>query len=359
MNISELHQGLSEIADEITEDSGARLDSVTRRVRRARTFKAAGTVLTSCAAVMAIIFLLNWGGLTNPDDTPAVSQPIGNLATVRDGGLLVYTDAGGVRMLGEKVADRGARSVRVTVTPRTGNVGWTQFCAPPTSTLLRYHLTVNGKPVPSTVLERLRYTGATQLSRPNTTCDAVDQPMQVQRTLSLSPTGNIAAWRLFDVRPGLPATFTLSVTSTHDAAGRQALAQATLRLGVFEKPRHPVLSHGVWIDRHIVDPAAARGAYRLVHRKFVRVEPGRTELKVPVPRTGEQIYVRTFVVGGEGSGVALRPGAGTPHPLATAQGPWRAEKSFAAGTSMAQAAVAIVPAGTRRQVAMLVYSRYQ
>lgn len=358
MNISELQHALNVIADEVTDDSNTRLASVSRRVRVARTSKVVGTIVTTCAAAMALVFLPSWGGLPDSDHPSPAAKPFGNLTTVRDGDLLVYTNAGGVRLLGEKVGAQGARSIRLTVTPRTGNLGWSQLCALPEPGPLQYHLTVNGKGVPSAVLERLRYTGAAKLSRPNSACDKAGQPMQVQRTLSLSPTGNVAAWRSFDVQPGVPATFALSVTSTGDAAGRAALARATLRLGVFEKPRHPVLSHGVWADRHIVDPAAARGAFRLVHRQFVRVQPGRTQLSVAVPHTGEQIYLRTFVVGGEGSGVVLRRGAATPNDLATATGPWRVEKLVAAGTSTVQAAVAIVPAGAQRQVAMLVYSRY-
>jgi hypothetical protein len=183
--------------------------------------------------------------------------------------------------------------------------------------------------------------------------------MQVERLLSSSPTGNVHAWRAFHIQPGVPAIFRLSVTSTDDAAGRAALARATLQLGVFEIPRHPARSRGVWIERHIVDPAAARGAFVLVHRKFTRIGPGRHALTVPVPADGQQIYVRTFVVRGEGSGITLKPGPRTHNELQSAVGPWSVEKSIDSGPSTVRVALATVPRGVERRVGMLVYVRYE
>src|SRR5262249_20090595 len=114
-----------------------------------------------------------------------------------------------------------------------------------------------------------------------------------------------------------------------------------------------------WIERHMVDPAAARGAFLLVDRQFDTVGPGRTTITVPLPDNGHQLYVRTFVVRGEGSGILLRHGETTAGELAAADGRWSIERSIAPGATTAKSAVAIVPPGTRRVVATLVYERYQ
>jgi hypothetical protein len=184
--------------------------------------------------------------------------------------------------------------------------------------------------------------------------------MQVERSLSISPAGNMGAWRRLGIRPGQPASFELSVTASHDAAGQDALADVRPMLAVFEIPRHPVHTHGIWLDRHIVDPPAAKGAFKLVHRKFVTLEPGTTQLSVPVPQNGKQLYVRTFVKNGEGSGVILQQGAPTRNELDVSLGDWDVEKSIATGPSEVRAAVASVPRDIDRQVvvAILVYVRY-
>jgi hypothetical protein len=362
MNISELNQALNAIADEVTDDSKTRLASVNRRVRVARRSKVAGTIVTTCAAVMAFVFLPNWGDLPGTDQTgPAATAVFGNLDTVRDGNLLFYKDAGGVRLLKERVGAAGAHSVSFSVTPRSGNIGWTQPCPRLGAGPVQFHLSVNGSEVPGAALESRRYTGAARLSGPNTTCDDVTSPLQVARVLSFSPTGNVAAWQRFEVHPEQPSLFTLSVTAPDTPAGHAALAKATVALAVYEIPRHPVHARitNTWVERHIVDPPAASGAFKLAHRKFVKVGPGRTQLSVPVPHTGKQIYVRTFVVHGEGSGITLGQGAPTRNELKTVSGPLSVEKSIAAGPSTVRAAVATVPAGVTHWVAILVYVRYQ
>lgn len=361
MNITELNQALTEIADEVTDDSRTRLASVTRRVQIARRGKVAGTIVTTCAALTAFLFLPNWHGGETTAQTPAAGRSLGSLTTVTDGDLLVYTDAGGSRLLGEKVGARGDHSISLTVTPRTGNLGWTQLCQTAAVKGLHYHLSVNGKPVPSAVLDNLRYTGTSRLSRPNTTCDRLSPPMQVQRSLSLSPTGNVAAWRTFKIRPQVPATFTLSVTSSNDTGGRAALAKASLRLGVFELPRHPAHAHGLWVERHVVDPAGARGAFVLVDRELRTVGPGRTQLTVPAPaRASEaELYVRTFVIHGDRAHVQLQQGAANPREIGTARGPWHVAKYLHPGPATVQAGLVIVPSAVERRVAILVYSRYQ
>lgn len=359
MNISELHQALNEIADEVSDDSRTRLASVTRRVRIARRGKVAGTLVTTCAAIAALVFLPSWKGAESPHQTPAAARVVGSLATITDGDLLVYTDAGGSRLLGEKVGSRGDTSISVIVLPRTGNLGWTQLCQSESVPGLRYHLSVNGKPVPSAALNSLRYTGADSLSRLNTTCDQPSPPMQVERSLSLSPTGNMAAWRAFDVQPHLPARFTLSATSTDDAQGQAALSRASLRLGVFEVPTHPVHANGIWVQRHLVDPAPARGAFVLVHHEALLVAPGRTQLTLPVPVSNAELYVRTFVVHGSVAGVDIEPGAANPREIATAKGRWHLATHLHPGQSTVQAGLAVVPPGVERRVVVLVYARYQ
>jgi hypothetical protein len=359
MNISELNQALSSIADEVTDDSRTRLDSVARRVRTARRSKVAGTIVTTCAVVLGLAFLPDWGALPGDNQAPSAAKSFGSLNTIRSDDRLIYRDAAGARLLNARSGAVGADSLHLSITSKTGNIGWTQPCPGQSAGPLQYHLSVNGSTVPGSALERLRYTGADRLSAPNTTCDVARSPLQVARMLSFSPTGNMNAWRTFDVRPDQPALFSLRVTAPETAAGRAALAKAQLTLAVFDVPRHPVHSHGMWVERHIVDPPGATGAFKLVHQRFVKVDPGRTQLTVPAPHSGKQIYVRTFVVRGKGSGVVLRPGAPTPEELNAASGDWSVEKSIQPGPSTLRAAVATVPAGTRHLVAILVYVRYQ
>ena len=156
-----------------------------------------------------------------------------------------------------------------------------------------------------------------------------------------------------------PALFTLSVTAPTTAAGRAALAKARLALAVFEIPRHPELAHGMWVDRHIVDPPAASGAFKLVHRKFVTVGARRH----PAQRAGPALAVGRSTCAPSWSrarGRASRCGKG-PRPATSSDHlrPWSVEKSIAAGPSKVRAAVATVPAGVSRWVAILVYERYQ
>lgn len=359
MNIQQLSDALNAIADEVTDDSKTRLASVDRRVQLVKRGKVAATVVTTCAAVLALVFVPNWAQLTASDPTPAAAKSFGSLATVKQGGVVAYRDAAGVRLLKAKSAPVGTDSLSVSVTPKTTNLGWTQPCRTPATGHLQYHLAVNGTPVPSAVLESLRYTGAAQLSRSNVTCDEPHAPMQVQRILSLSPDGNQAAWKHFRVQTNVPATFTLSVTAADDAEGRQALASVKLQLGVFEVPRHPVLAHGVWIARHIVDPPGASGAFELVRRKFQTIGAGHTPLTVPTgPGAHKQLYVRTFLIHGQGSAATLQPGPTTPYQLRLAStGPWDVEKLLSAGVTKVPAAVAVAPTGAEGRVAMLVYRR--
>jgi len=129
MNLSELNQALHEIADEVTDDSRTRLASVTRRVEVARRSRMAATIVTTCAALAALVLLPNWGVLPESDSGPSADHTtFGSLATVRDGDYLIYSDAGGVRLLDSRVGSAGTATVRLSVTPRRGNLGWTQPC---------------------------------------------------------------------------------------------------------------------------------------------------------------------------------------------------------------------------------------
>jgi len=197
------------------------------------------------------------------------------------------------------------------------------------------------------------------VSRPNSGCDVVGSPIQSERSLSVSPSGNIAAWHRLGIAPGRAARFTLTVTAPDDPAGRAALARARPALAIFERPGDRTPDHGLWIDRHIVDPPAAKGSFTLVRREFVTLAAGTTRLTVPVPEHGGQVYVRTFVKNGERSGVTLSAGQVTDQDLRAFVAPWSIEKLFAAGSSTVPAAVATVPKGARpnAMVAILVYVR--
>jgi hypothetical protein len=358
MKISELSQGLRTIADEVTDDSGTRLASVVRRAQIARRSKVAGTVVTTAVIAAAVVLLPNWD--RDPaSDTPPVASGPGSLATVKDGDQLLYKDAGGIRLLGEKVGDPGDDSISVTVTPKAGNLAWTQPCQAPPTKELTYHLAVNGADVPAGVLDSLRYTGTTRMSRSNATCDQPRQPMQAERSLSLSPRGNVAAWRKLNVTPGAPATFTLSVTATQDPAGLAALAETDLRFAVFELPMHPLHVHGIWVARHVVDPPGARGAFTLVHHDLVTVGPGSTQLTVSAPSSDGEIYVRSFAVHGQRSGVEMAAGAGNPREINTVQRSWSVATYLHAGPTTIRAGLANVPGGDERRVMILVYARYQ
>jgi hypothetical protein len=358
MKISELSEGLRTIADEVTDDSGTRLASVVRRAQLARRSKVAGTVVTTAAVAAVVAFLPTWDRDPVADKPPVASGP-GTLATVKDGDQLFYKDAGGTRLLGERVGERGDTSISVTVTPRVGNLGWTQPCQSTVAPALTYHLAVDGKDIPAGILDRLRYTGASGLSRTNATCDQPRQPLRAERSLSLSPTGNVAAWRSLGITPGISTTFTLSVTAADDPTGRAALARASLRLGIFELPRHPLHIHGIWLARHIVDPPGARGAFVLVRHDYVTVGPGTTPLSVSAPASDGELYVRSFAVHGQRSDVELTAGAGNPREIQTVQRTWSIASYLHAGPTTIRAGVAQVPPGDKRRIMIVVYSRYQ
>jgi len=369
MNLDELHSALTSIADEVSDDSTARLSSVSRRVRATRRRQTLAVFATVCGIAVAFALFPQWSGLLRPDATaPADTAELGSLTTVRDGDLLVYKNAGGVRLLGEKVGKVGARSVNVTIVPTNGNIGWSEFClgdglkysvASPADAGLEFHLLVNGAEVPTAILDRLRYTGVSQLTRSNATCDDRAEPMQVARTLAVAPDANIAAWADLGVTPKKTATITLSATANDNADGRAALAATKLELGVFEKPLHPIKKHRVWIDRHIVDPGDARGAFQLVDWSFQSVTSGRHDLTIPMPTTDRQVYVRTFVVRNQDSGITLQHGSNTKGELGSTRSALHIERLVEPGASMVHAAVAIVPPDTERQIAILVYVRYQ
>jgi len=276
-----------------------------------------------------------------------------------------------VRLLGQKVGKVGAKSVSVTIVPKTGNLGWGELClgpragglkysvTNPAEAGLQYHLLVNNVEVPSAVLERLRYTGASRLTRSNATCDDNAEPMQVARTLALSPDANIAAWADLGVTTKKTSTITLSATANDNADGHAALAATQLELGVFEKPLHPIHKHGVWLDKRVVDPGEARGAFELVSKSFQTVSAGRHPLTVDMPDTDRQVYVRAFVVDDHDSGIMLRHGPNTKGELGSTHTALHVERLIAPGASTAHAAMAIVPPDTERVIAILVYVRYQ
>ena len=129
MNIAELNQALHAIADEVTDDSKTRLASVDPSHADRPPEQGGRNHRDDLPVVMALVFLPNWRGLSDSDPAPQADNSLfGSLATVRTGDLLIYKDAGGVRLLKARVAVRWAPTRERHRDAEDRELGWTQPC---------------------------------------------------------------------------------------------------------------------------------------------------------------------------------------------------------------------------------------
>jgi hypothetical protein len=228
-------------------DSRTRLAGIDAKVAAARRTRLLSSVTAVVAAVVvatvAIPAINRDQGSRPPTSKPTPSTPDPDrwlrsvpvrmddtsLPTLKDNGVVFYTDAAGMDLLAERVGEWGATSLNFSVTPATLNLTYTAGCwmrkvGPDDGT--RVATFVNGHRVPS-------WTNSCLPDRhgPLSGLDMLGEG---------SPAENSQRWAALGVRVGQPTEITMRLRGSPTG-----IAHSQLIAGVFTAP--PVLRiHGNW-----------------------------------------------------------------------------------------------------------------
>jgi hypothetical protein len=262
MNIDDLKQTLSSMADEVDATDGPdrlrAIDGLVRSARRQRVSVGLGVVAVAAVGGLLVPTVLNGG-----DGPPAASHS--QLPTIEDNGVRFYTSPAGNMLLGEKVGTPGQRSVSLRVTPTTSDLSYQSLCKQPgdDSGKLVYNVTINGKDIASQ------------------SCNNTGEPVDAGSRFGFSPRGNIRFWRNdAGVVPGRPMT--LRITARPGARTTPGSAPIQLGIALYAMTGPTVEDHGVWFGQQAV---YAGHTYQLESRTFRRVDGlrGQVELALPAP----------------------------------------------------------------------------
>ncbi len=236
MNIDELKQTLTEVADEVDDRGGLdRLTGVDHKVTARRRTAAVGMTLAAVITAVAVAIVptvLDGSDSTSPADQ--TGKQTSSLPTITDRGTTFYTSPGGAALLGHVVSEPGQREVSFTFTPDTLNLTWEQFCWDPNRAGgehgAEYSTFVNGHPLG----------GSTCAGGP-------DGPISGTSSFgSGSPRSNGSGWAGLGVRVGKPSTFTVRITKHADHSVASQLGAAIYA----HAPQ--VHDAGVWYDQQVV-----------------------------------------------------------------------------------------------------------
>jgi hypothetical protein len=261
MNVDELRSGLTTLAAQVdvepatvAADAHARLARVDRLVARARRLR----VAAAAGAAVAVVSAAGLVASELPRDS--ATPPASGLSTVEDNGVSLYASPAGGVLVGHVVGDPGARTLTLTVTPKSLDLAWSVECANATASdgpLPRrspdeFSLSVNGHPISSGSCD-----------------DVIDRtPMNADSYFGFgAPKGNVVGWRDLGLRVGQPSTFTVRRTSPTTEGRNPQLA-----LGLWQRgPQNH--DSGVWYPHELIvdgatyvsesistDPFAARRA---------------------------------------------------------------------------------------------------
>ena len=298
MNIDELKQTLSQVADEVDDRGGHdRLAGVDHKVATRRRSITVGTAVAAVITIAAVAIApsLVGGSGTPPADSNRTRTS--SLPTITDRGTAFYTSPGGAALLGHVVARPGQREVSFTFTPKTLNLTWEQFCWDPDRSRgghgADYSTFVNGHPLG----------GSTCAGRP-------DGPIAGTSSFGGgSPHSNAAGWARLGVRVGKPSTFTVRITEHADRSVAPQLGGAVYAHAPQEH------SAGVWYDRQIV---YLGHTYDAAVMKSATVSGRLTRVSVDLPPSDTKLYVfqgvtnlngQLKLVAGGGSGMGLPRGS--------------------------------------------------
>lgn len=272
MNINELKQSLSTMADDADDDvhPTARLAAVDRKVsaQRRRTAVATGAAVAIAVAAVAIApNIIDRSADTVPADR---TDP---LPTVSQHGVSLYKAPGGARLIAYAVARPGEHSVDVTFTPTTSDLSWTDFCydagVSRIDTGAEFGLAINGH----------------ELSW--STCNGTAEgPLGAEGGFAESPTANARVFsHRYGVRAGQPSTVTVHLTRHVD---RGVAPQPGI--AIYERaPRQQV--KGIWFDREVVFKGHT---YRILDADVATLN-GRNDVRahVTLPRSEQPLYAVT------------------------------------------------------------------
>lgn len=272
MNIDELKQALTSVADDAADRGGVeRLAGVDRKISVRRRTTAAGTALAAVITVTAVAIapnLLGSNDHTPPadsDNKPAPTSP----PTITDKGTSFYTSPAGATLLGHVVAQPGEREVSFRFTPDNLNLSWEQFCwdrgVQPSARGLDYGAFINGHP----------WLSASCGGGPG-------EPVAGTSSFGDSPATNAKGWARLGVQVGQPSIVTLRITGhSHRLIAPQ--------LGAAVYTHAPqVRNGGVWYDRQVL---YLGHTYQAVAMRSAALSGRLTRVSVDLPASAEKLYV--------------------------------------------------------------------
>ncbi len=272
MNIDELRQSLSAIAEEARPDATTpdeRIDAVDQLVKDHRRNSVVGAVAAAAVAIAAVAIAP--AVLGGSDSTEPAHHTDNGLPAVVERGTAFYTQPAGSTLIGHEVAEPGAREISFTFTPSTLNLSWEQECWDPQLKGLDkgawYSSYVNGHPL-----------GGSTCQGP-----ASADPLNGTGSFGESPAANENGWQDMGVKVGEPSTFTLRLTQHADRA-----VDPQLVAGVWERGEQ-VQTDGVWYDRQLVYKGHS---YQVVAAKVAQLDGTRAVTAgVDLPASEHQLYV--------------------------------------------------------------------
>lgn len=285
MNIDELKQSLTTVADEV-DDLGShdRLAGVESKVATRRRTTILGTSLAAAVAIVAVAVapsVLDGADDRTPPTDPTPTRKSGNpdvdetsLPTVVEKGTTFYTEPAGASLFALAVADPDQQTLTMKVVPRTLDLSWTDFCWDPSVKDLDngadFKVFINGTFIG----------GSTCGGRPY-------GPIEAESSFGGSSATNEETWAQYGVQVG--QSFEMSIqlrqhgehSSAHGVDPRMGLA-------IFERAPEQQI-HGVGLNPESIFKGHL---YRLVASQFGEVVDGeRTRITLDLPESDQKLYV--------------------------------------------------------------------
>jgi hypothetical protein len=307
MNLDDLKQTLTSMADDVrAQDPATRLAGVDEKLEAAHRRRAtgAGVGVAAVAAVLALVMPNMFSAA--PDRTPSPTGHTGSptskhqqtkapgaidrtsLPTVVDNGVVFYRSPAGDPLIGEAVGSPGQTVVTLTVTPRTRNLSFVQFCwqrRGGSARALNVDATFNGERAFGSSCGSDRY-----------------GPLKPEISYGSDPTVNARGWRHLGVNPGEPTTIRLTVPPRF----RQVAHAERVRLGLamYANTGPTVVDHGITIPTRAVFDGRS---YELVDRAVKRFTGFRGRIELPLSPSQRRGFAEAGVRGVHGPYVEVGP----------------------------------------------------